>query len=105
MKTAEYCECPPRLAADVEIVARNDGSRPGFILGSSAVGHYLTVGPAERQILQSLDGQHTPAEIWPDQQGLARFLKKLDEIGTLAGSDSVRDCREEGNRARMWRRA
>ncbi len=88
MSRPESCAYPPRLADDVDIVPREDAGRPRFLIGSAAAGRYLILGAAEHQVVQMLDGAHTPAVIWNDVAELARFLSKLDRAGILAGERS-----------------
>jgi putative peptide zinc metalloprotease protein len=67
----------------VEIAERSE--RPSFIVGSASAGRYLLFGPAEREVLERLDGTRTPGEIRSDPRTLTRFLSKLEEVGILAG--------------------
>jgi len=95
MPRLDHCAYPPQLAPDVEITARCEGATRSFVAGSAAVGRYLTLGPAERQVLELLDGNRTPSAVCeelarrngegPRIEALARFLTRLDELGILAG--------------------
>ena len=94
MKT-DYCAYPPELADDVEITEQRDGDRLAFIAGSASVGRYLLLREAEHRVLSLLGESLPPAAVCEEfkrRHGgtlplatLIKFLKRLDEIGLLAG--------------------
>src|SRR5689334_814383 len=79
-RTPVHCTWPPRLALDLEITPRTEGNRCTFVVGSPSVGRYLMLGPAERRVLELLDGTRAGAAICeqlipaPSVETLNRFL-------------------------------
>src|SRR5262249_12269271 len=93
--TADYCAYPPSIADDVAITEQRDGDRCAVIVGSTAIGRYVILGPTEYQVLQLVGELRTPREICEAFQrqreatlslaSLGRFLSKLDGLSILAG--------------------
>jgi putative peptide zinc metalloprotease protein len=100
MNRFDYCAYPPLLAPDLDLSERTEGDSRKFIAGSAAVGRYLLLGEAERQVIELLNGERTASGIGdellrrngsaPAAAVLTRFLGKLDEVGILAGERSGR---------------
>jgi putative peptide zinc metalloprotease protein len=105
MARSDYCSYPPLLAPDLEIAEQNEDDPRKVIAGSAAVGRYLLLGQAERQVIELIDGERTPSAIAaellrrngaaPPAPVLLRFLQKLEEVGILAGERSGRPAQAQ----------
>ena len=106
MKTADYCDYPPKITADVEVSEQRDGERLVHVVGSPAAGRYILLRATEYQVFLLLRKSLSHGALcdeFKQQSGarlplptLTRFLARLDEAGILAGERLLRPVARDG---------